>query len=156
LYRETQKAIPINMKKLCAAFLPLLFLAANAFTQAITWGTNFTISADSDVFTNGTLLYAYDWANANATVNGIAFTGTSSQNGGGNVSISGIGSNYPGFTSASAPFANLSAAYQSILKGGEYALSSGITATVTLNNLTADCGFQLSQPDRAAADDAGF
>src|SRR5580658_6324868 len=125
------------MKKLLTTFLIVTFFISRIFAQTITWGTNFTISADSDVFTNGTLLYAYDWANANATVNGIAFTGTSSQNGGGNVSISGIGSNYPGFTSASAPFANLSAAYQSILKGGEYALSSGITATVTLNNLTA-------------------
>lgn len=95
-----------------------------------------TVSSDSEVFTDGTLLYAYDWANTNNTVNGIAFTGTSSANAG-NVSISGIGSNYQGFNSASQPFAGLSAAYRSILVGGEYAASAGVTATVTLNGLTS-------------------
>jgi autotransporter-associated beta strand protein len=105
-------------------------------SSIITWGTNATIAADADVFTNGTLLYAYDWANANTTVNGVAFTGTSSANGGSNVSISGIGSNYQNYSSGSAPFSTLSAAYQSILVGGEYG-GGGVTATVTLNNLTA-------------------
>lgn len=99
----------------------------------MTWGTNVTISADSDVFTDGTLLYAYDWAGNNVTVNGIAFTGTTSANPG-NVSISGIGSNYGGYTSTSAPFSNLSSAYRSILTGGEY--GSEVTATITLKNLT--------------------
>jgi len=124
-----------HMAKHFAALLLFLSFAAYLPAQGITWGTNATISADTDVFTDGTLLYAYDWANANTTVNGIAFTGTTSANPG-NVSMSGIGSNYGGYTSASTPFSNLSAAYQSILKGGEYALSSGITATITLNNLT--------------------
>jgi len=111
-------------------------LAVGSFsTSPITWGTNVTISGDADVFTNGTLLYAYDWASTNNIVNGIAFTGTSSANAG-NVSISGIGNNYQGFKSSSAPFANLSAAYRSILVGGEYATTTNVTATVTLNNLT--------------------
>lgn len=123
-----------NIKRLLL-FLPLLLFAGNSFAQGITWGTNVTISADSDVFTDGTLMYAYDWANVNATVNGIAFTGTSTQNGGSNVSISGLGSNYQGFTSTSVPFTNLSAAYQSILKGGQYE-DGNVTATITLNNLT--------------------
>ncbi len=124
------------MKKQFIAFLLGVFFAVNVFAQAITWGTNATISADSDVFTNGTLLYAYDWANANATVNGITFTGTSSANAG-NVTISGIGSNYAGFTSTSAPFSNLSAAYHSILVGGEFAPTTNLTATITLKNLAA-------------------
>ena len=105
-----------------------------ASSSIITWGTNVTISADSDVFTNGTLLYAYDWAGANVTVNGVAFTGTSSANPG-NVSISGIGGNYNAYTSTTAPFSALSPAYQSILAGGEYG-GGGVTATVTLKNLT--------------------
>jgi hypothetical protein len=104
--------------------------------QSITWGTNVTVSGDSDVFTNGTLLYACDWANTNNTVNGIAFTGTASATAG-NISISAIGSNYQGFNSASQPFAGLSAAYRSILIGGEYATSAGVTATVTLKGLTS-------------------
>jgi hypothetical protein len=119
------------------AFCVLFFLSAVlSHAQGITWGTNMTVSGDSDVFTDGTLLYACDWANTNNTVNGIAFTGTSSANSG-NVSISGIGSNYQGFNSASQPFAGLSADYRSILVGGEYATSAGATATVTLNGLTS-------------------
>ncbi len=114
----------------------LLFFCAKVFAQGITWGTNVTISADSDVFTDGTLLYAYDWANTNNTVNGVAFTGASSANPA-NVSISGIGSIYQGFNSSSQPFAKLSAAYRSVLIGGVYASSTGVTATVTLKNLTA-------------------
>jgi hypothetical protein len=125
-----------SITKRLALFTALLFLTGNIFAQGITWGTNFIISADSDVFTDGTLLYAYDWANVNATVNGIAFTGTSSVNAGANVSISGLGNNYTGFSSGSAPFSNLSAVYQSVLKGGEYA-NGNVTVTVTLKNLTS-------------------
>jgi hypothetical protein len=139
-------------------FMALLFFSGKIFAQNITWGTNVTISADSDVFTDGTLVYAYDWDNINATVNGIAFTGTSTQNGGSNVSISGFGSNYSGYTSVSTPFGNLSAAYQSILKGGEYALSSGITGTITLNNLTTGHVYAVQiwvNDPRASGSEAG-
>ncbi|HEY1788043.1 MAG TPA: hypothetical protein VGJ73_07805 [Verrucomicrobiae bacterium] len=106
----------------------------------ITWGTNVTISTDSDVFTNGILLYAYDWANDNTTVNGVAFTGASSANPG-NVSINGIGSYYGGFTSSQTPFSALSSTYRSILTGGEY--GGAVVATVTLNNLTAGHAYAL-------------
>ena len=123
------------MKARWVTFLICLLPAASIFAQGITWGTNVTISADSDVFTDGTLLYAYDWANTNATVNGVAFTGTSSASAG-NVGISGIGNNYGGFTSGSTPFANLSSAYRSILIGSEYAPNTNLVATVTLKGLT--------------------
>jgi hypothetical protein len=122
------------MKRL-AVLIALLFVTGNLFAQSITWGTNFVISADSDVFTDGALLYAYDWANVNATVNGIAFTGTTGSTGGSNVGISGLGSSYTGFSSASPPFSNLSAVYQSVLEGGQYA-NGNVTATITLKNLT--------------------
>jgi hypothetical protein len=112
-----------------------LAVETGAIAQGITWGTNVTVSGDSDVFTNGTLLYAYDWAGTNNTVNGIAFTGASGSNAG-NAGISGIGSYYQGFKSTSQPFAGLSAAYRSILAGGEYASTTNLTATVTLNGLT--------------------
>jgi hypothetical protein len=115
--------------------MALLFISGNLLAQSITWGTNFVISADSDVFTDGTLLYAYDWANVSATVNGLAFTGTTGVNGGTDVSIGGLGSSYTGFSSGSPPFSNLSATYQSILKGGQYA-NGNVTATITLKNLT--------------------
>ena len=124
------------MKGRLLAFLVWLLFGSGVFAQGIMWGTNATISGDSDVYTNGNSLYAYDWANSNNTVNGVAFTGTSSANAA-SVSISGIGNNYQGFNSSSPPFANLSAAYRSVLIGGVYASSTGITATVTLKNLTA-------------------
>ncbi len=123
-----------NTYSITDSYVPL---GATSFhiSGGITWGTNVTISGDSDAFTGGTLLYAYDWAGANAIVNGIAFTGTSSSSAGTNVSISGIGSNYHGFTSGTAPFSTLSSTYQSILVGGEY--GGNVAATVTLKNLTA-------------------
>lgn len=81
------------------------------------------------------MAYAYNWSSTNQTVNGIIFTGTTSANSG-NVSISGIGSNYRNYSSSSAPFRSLSEAYQHLLCGGEY--SSGTsTARLTLNSLTA-------------------
>src|SRR5215469_6332134 len=119
--------------KRLVVFVALLVISGNLFAQSVTWGTNFIISADSDVFIDGTLLYAYDWANVSATVNGVAFTGTTGANGGTDVSLSGLASSYTGFTSASPPFSNLSAAYQTILKGGQYA-NGNVTATVTLKN----------------------
>jgi hypothetical protein len=103
--------------------------------SSVVWGTNVTVSADTDVFTDGTVLYAYNWSGTNATVNGITFTGvTNASTDGGSVSITGIGGYYAGYTSGSAPFSSLSAAYRSILVGGEYGGAS--TATVTLNGLT--------------------
>lgn len=116
-------------------YVPLGATNFHVYTGGITWGQAFTDAGDGDVFTNGALLYAYDWANNNTTVNGAAFTGTTGTSGGANVSLSGIGSYYGGYTSGTAPFSNLSSAYRSILTGGEY--GGAVTATVTMNNLTA-------------------
>jgi hypothetical protein len=104
-------------------------------SAAVVWGTNVTVSGDSDVFTDGTLLYAYNWSGTNGTVNGVAFTGaTNATPGGGAVTVTGIGGYSAGFTSSSAPFSGLSAAYRGILTGAEYGGAS--SATVTLNSLT--------------------
>ena len=102
---------------------------------AVVWGANATVSGDADVFTNGVFQYAYNWTGTNATVNGVMFTGTTSANPG-NVSLTGVGSNYRGYASGSTPFSNLSTTYRSILVGGEYNAGAD-TATVMLNNLTA-------------------
>lgn len=116
-------------------YVPLGATNFHIAANPIVWGTNVTIAGDTDVFTNGTLLYAYDWANSNATVNGIAFAGASGAAVSTNVSVSGIGSYYAGYSSSSAPFSSLSSEYRSILTGGEY--GGAVTATVTLNNLTS-------------------
>lgn len=104
-------------------------------SSPIVWGTNTTVAADSDIFTNGTLLYAYNWSGTNQAVNGVTFTGTTSANPG-NVSLTGVGSNYRNYASTSPPFSTLSLAYQELLCGGEYN-SGTATATLTLNSLTA-------------------
>ena len=78
-----------------------------------------TVSADTDVLTNGTLAYAYDWGTNTAatTVNTVGFTGSSSITGASTnvtitVSTSTIGNNGTTFGSgAAAPFTNLSSAY---------------------------------------------
>lgn len=102
----------------------------------ITWAGAVTISGDADVATNGSLAYAYDWANNNQTVNGVSFSGSSSLIAGGtNVTLSGLTiQNSTAFYSAVAPFGNLSSAYTNILIGSDYANGSG-PVTVTLGNL---------------------
>ena len=106
----------------------------------ITWGGG-TVAGDTDVLTNGTAVYAYDWDGAATTVNGVSFTGTAATgNIGGNVglkSASGSLLNTTTYTSASAPFSSLSGSYQTLLTGGDYANSGAVTLTVTLSNLTA-------------------
>ena len=121
-------------KGLILLLLAVMFARSGSlYATTITWGAGVTVSADGDVFTNGALQYAYDWNGSNATVKGVNFAGTSSASGGANVSLSGIGSHYQGYTSTDSPFSTLSSAYQGIIAGGEY--GGAVTATVTLNNL---------------------
>ena len=129
----------LSGKNVLAAVLALLasYLAPLSTPAAtITWGAANLISADTDVNTNGTALYAYTGGSA-ATVNGATFTAGSGFAAWGNVSFT------SGFTSSSAtafgvaasPFQDLSAAYTNVLRGGAF---GGTTAgTVTLNGLTA-------------------
>jgi hypothetical protein len=123
-----------NIYTITDPYVPLGATSFHVGGGAITWGASVTIAGDSDMFTDGTLLYAYDWAGNNTTVNGVAFTGTTSANPE-NVTLSGLGHHYGNYSFSSPPFSNLSAAYQSILVGGEYNIGPD-TATVTLNNLT--------------------
>ena len=95
-----------------------------------------TVAGDTDVVTIGTLRYAYHWTSGDQAVNGVTFTGTTSLTGGGSdVGLAGGSGNYGGFSSTATPFAALSAAYQNLLKGGDYGSSAPIT--VTFSNLTA-------------------
>ena len=104
--------------------------------NSIAWNTPAAITADANVSTNGTLLYAYTQSGAGATVNGVPFAAGNSTTslGGGNVTLAGfdavdtssyIGSNPVG----------LSSAYQTVVQGGAY--NGGSAATVTLNNLVS-------------------
>ena len=135
-----------NLRSRGCVALVLLALAAAAVTGAsvsagpIAWGSAQNISGDSDVSTNGTLLYAYNFGTASVastTVNGVTFGpfvvvdfGTTATVGDVTITES------PDFLyaynvagSSIAPFANLSSAYKALLNE---AASAGVSATITL------------------------
>jgi len=136
--------------RLFTVSLGVFFLAVTGVPSvlsaaSITWTTGSLITGDSEVSTNGGLLYAYDDSNISASVNGVPFAaGNSPSSLGGNVTISGyFWYNTTAFGSMTGtPWDNLSANYQSVLRGGVYA-SSNVTMTVTLNNLTVGHPYQL-------------
>lgn len=108
----------------------------SAGAATIYWGSATTISADTDVYTNGTALYAYTGGAAN-TVNGVAFAAGSGFAAWGSVSFtSGFTANSAtAFWIAASPFQDLSPAYTNVLRGAAYGGTAA--GTVTLNGLTA-------------------
>jgi hypothetical protein len=115
-------------------------MGSSASAGPIAWGAAQNVSGDSDVSTNGTLLYAYNFGTASVastTVNGVTFApfvvvdfGTTTTVGDVTISES------PDFLyaynvagSSIAPFANLSSAYKALLNE---AASAGVPATITL------------------------
>ncbi len=108
--------------------------AAPPPSGAITWSAPVAINGDSDVYNVGAEVYAYDWANVIATVNGVTFFGTGTVNGSTNVSTTLTATDSTAFNSYSAPFNYLlRPAYKSMLIGGAYDTASN--DTVTLSNL---------------------
>jgi hypothetical protein len=120
----------------------------------ITWQTPVNLAGDSDVATDGTLVYAYTESDTNGTVNGVTFaadgnypTGLSSL-GGGNVTLSGF-TGGPGlgvwFTQTNPVSGNpadysqnpvgLSVDYQNNIGGAAFG-DVGASTEVLLNNLT--------------------
>ena len=118
-----------------------LVLSPGAPAATITWGSATTITADSDVSTSGVLKFAYCWGTA-ATVNGVAFTQTTSGTAAGtDVSLTSFGTrDAAAYGASGTPYNNLSANYQNIVKGGAYGANSGTggtaSGTITLNGLT--------------------
>lgn len=105
----------------------------SARAASITWNSPVTIGGDSDVSTNGTVVYACCWSGISTTVNGVSFTGTTSANSGGTgVTLTGFGNNYYGFTGSGS--ASFSGAYQNMLAGADW--NGSASATITFNNLT--------------------
>ena len=112
---------------------------AGIASSNVLWGAPATIADDTDVITNGGLLYAYNDANTATSVNGVAFAaGNSATAFGSNVSLSGNSSfSTTSFGSGTgSPWSGLSSVYQTTLKGGAYTANNG-TQTVTLKNLMA-------------------
>jgi PEP-CTERM motif len=124
----------------------------------ITWGTPQTISGDTDIQTNGTVFAAYAVGSAgvpSTTVNGVLFSSfvapaTSSSVTVGNVTLSTTsGVTVNGHTNifgvGGAPFANLSAAYQTLISSGANptANSPAPPMTVTIAGLTLGASYQV-------------
>src|SRR5271168_4992502 len=111
----------------------LFAFTLSARAASIAWDTPVGISGDTDVASAGTLVYAYCWSGISTTVNGVNFTGTTSASSGSiNVTLTGFGNNYYGYTGSGA--AALSSAYQNLLAGADW--NGSASGTITLNHLT--------------------
>jgi fibronectin-binding autotransporter adhesin len=114
------------------AFSAVIAAPWEVFAASIIWNAPVAITGDTDVFTAGTLAYAYCWSGVSTTVNGVNFTGTASANSGGlDVTLTGLRNNYYGFTGSGS--ASFSTAYQNMLAGADW--NGSASATITLNNL---------------------
>ncbi|MDD5675261.1 MAG: hypothetical protein PHC61_13915, partial [Chitinivibrionales bacterium] len=129
-------------------FYSILLFTSGAVTAAsITWGSATNISADADISTAGTAVYAYTWGSIQ-TVNTVTFAATTATSGdvGGNLTLDSFGSrDYKSnnhFGMGYGAFASLSTQYQEILWGAVFNSSTG-TKTVTLKNLTSGNNYQV-------------
>jgi len=142
----------------CLAPVATCSLPTPAYAEpVIAWGSAQTISGDSNVDTNGTLLYAYRFGNSltgTTTVNGVSFEPFNVTNGAstatvGSVTLTAV--SQPGYnavmysgdgaTSGSNPFAALPASYQSLLSGVVQSVAfdtdPGQPLSIQLGGLTA-------------------
>jgi hypothetical protein len=106
-----------------------------AAVREISWAAATTIAGDSDVYSRGTLEYAYAFGSGSLgliTVNGVPFQ--SGTNFAANVSLAGLGATHDAYTSAASPFGDLSSAHQALLNGGNYSGGLG-SQTIVLRNL---------------------
>lgn len=130
------KSRPFSNRFLLAALLVPFFSTAHA--ASITWGSATTMAGDTaDVSTTGTRVFAYNWANATQTVNGVPFTAPGS-----GVTMANGSVNTSAFSSPSG--AAFTSAYKAILPGAYSNNSTPSTGfTVTLNNLVVGRSYQV-------------
>ncbi|MGH8047070.1 MAG: hypothetical protein ACREKL_07465 [Chthoniobacterales bacterium] len=108
----------------------------------MTWGTPTTISADTDVMTDGNLVWAYNFnfsePGTSPTLNGVTFQGAPyNADLSANLTFGNLGIFYgqnAAFGSALSPYVDLSSSYQTLLISAAY--WTGGPGTVTFNNLT--------------------
>ncbi|MCX6877568.1 MAG: Ig-like domain-containing protein, partial [Verrucomicrobia bacterium] len=99
----------------------------------VTWGAARNITGDSDVLTTGTLVYAYAFGNAAATVNTVPFALGNVSGGGTDVTFGYIDPAKAYSGPHFGPDAGLSAAYNTLLTGANWAYKA---FPLTLNHLT--------------------
>lgn len=145
----------LRQRSCIVLFAASLAVSVTSHAAPITWGSAQTVSGDSDVSTNGTLVYAYTFggtsAPPSATVNGVTFSPFRIP--GGVVTSTTVGSvslaESPGnlfasnsFGSSSAPYSALSTDYKAILGSGAYA-DIPASITVTLGGLTSGQSYMV-------------
>jgi lysophospholipase L1-like esterase len=104
----------------------------------VTWGTAHNITGDSDVLKTGTLVYAYAFGNAGATVNTVPFTLGNVDGGGTDVTFGYASASYSG--AYFGPDAGLSTAYNTILTGANWTYTA---FPLTLNHLTPGINYTV-------------
>ncbi|MDD5674884.1 MAG: hypothetical protein PHC61_12010 [Chitinivibrionales bacterium] len=128
-----------------AALFCIIGMGASAFAAGITWGAPTNIHADADISTTGTLKYAYNWSGTNVTVNGVTFTGTTSKGAVGNDILIAVGTpwlEYGNFW-VNGRSSALSANYQKLLSGANFADYEGDYWTLQLKNLVSGKTYQI-------------
>ena len=133
---------------LFAAIDPPAFAGAEG--SVITWGSPTNISGDTNVSTTGSLVAAFNMAGSAVTVNGVTFaafpvTGGTTTATSGNFTFN----ESPGFLvpwtslgSASPPFSNLSANYQTLLSSA-ISTSDNNALTLTISGLVLGQQYQF-------------
>jgi hypothetical protein len=128
--------------RMLSVLVGVLILASSHHARAavITFAAPQDISGDSDVSTSGAFDRGYMFTGAegtSVTINGVTFVRYSIASG----DTQTFSSASEAFGSADAPFASLSADYQTMLRGGFFSVST--TADFTLNNLTIGDVYQV-------------
>ena len=146
------RTLLVAASALALALLPTRSLAVG---NPITWGTPQLISADIDVSTSGSLLYAYTFgavAVPSATVNGVTFSSFAITNGSsvnvGNVTLADpvngtMDPSNTAFGAGSGTFAGLSSSYQALLQSGVSNTTFHGTMTLNLAGLTNGQSYQV-------------
>ncbi len=139
---------------LALALLPAARSQAGVAPPSILWNAPTLISADANVITAGTLLYAYTFGDTgvpSAMVNGVTFAPFAAPNISSNpvtvgsatlaTSIGGFNSTNTAAGGGGAPYTSLSAAYQGMLQS---AVGGAIgNLTLTLGGLTPGTSYQV-------------
>lgn len=145
-----------------ACALVVLASGVSAHAASVNWGSPTNIVNDGDVSTNGTLVGAVNLDGPSTTVNGVMFQSLDVINGPmsiGNFSLTGFFFNGPGLGtgvgSGVAPFASLSASYQSLLNSAA-AVAGDITLTMSGLTIGQTYEFQVWANDSRDQDPPGF
>jgi hypothetical protein len=123
------------------AALAALALMADVSTRgaAVLWNAPATITADSDVSTNGTGVFAFCYyGSPPASLNGVSFTAEVAGAITWDSSVTPFANSVPNFAGST----TLSTAYRQVLYGGKYN-SPAAPITLMLNNLTVGRQYQI-------------